>query len=157
MAPLLQNKQIVICVYDGCHVAFVLPVKCLTYYTFDGYYSTLLTFNQYSRHYRTVSHSCQIFLLNEQIKLIAFIYLDTTGQHIWFPWKKKQFSLNNCNIAVLCRLTNVNVRFCHLKSRIPWALWFSANPLWMSVCALKPEGITGQKKHEWDHKRRLHR
>ena len=44
-----QNKQIVICVYDGCHVAFVLPVKCLTYYTCDGY-STLLTFNQFSRH-----------------------------------------------------------------------------------------------------------
>ena len=52
-----QNKQIVICVYDGCHVSFVLPVKCLTYYTCDGY-STLLTF-KYS--YCTVSQSYHFY------------------------------------------------------------------------------------------------
>ena len=111
-----QNKQIVICVYDGCHVAFVLPVKCLTYYTCDGY-STLLTFNQYSRHSIStalLARVCHFYFELTKQAFKAFIYVDPQSH---FDSHETVFTkrLQYCSALQ----TNVNVRFCHLKSRIP--------------------------------------
>ena len=136
-----QNKQIVICVYDGCHVAFVLPVKCLTYYTCDGY-STLLTFNQYSRHSISTALLARVTIFTFSINKISLKHsFMLILNPILIPMK--QFSPNVCNIAVLCRLTS-------MSDFVTWSLEFPElcgflQILYEWVCCYRRKESLGRK------------